>query len=153
MPYRLNVVKWQQAKNDLKFVREKVFVYERRIPPDIEFDKNDLVADHILVTDEKSCEPIATGRITQDGEISRICVVKSKRKTPIGKQIINELIKIAHKNNVNEVFINSALDAVDYFTRHNFKPKGTVYMEGGRPLQKMTCNLKDIDFKRFYLSH
>ncbi len=153
MPYRLNVVKWQQAERDLKMVRERVFVFERHIPYDVEFDKQDRVADHVLVIDDESREPVAAGRITPNGEISRICVVKSRRKSPIGRQVIEELINIAKKNNVDEVFINSSLDAVEYFARHNFQPIGNVFMEAGRPLQKMTCTLNNINFKRFYLSH
>lgn len=153
MPYRVNVVKWQHAKRQLMSVREKVFVYERRIPYDVEFDSDDSKAHHILVIDEETKEAIATGRLTDDGEISRIGVVISRRKTPIGKEIINALLNIARKNNIHEVYINSALDAVEYFARHNFLPTGSVFMEGGIPRQRMSCSLEDVDFKRFYLSH
>lgn len=153
VPYRISVVKWQQAKRQLMSVREKVFVYERRIPYDVEFDHDDRKAHHVLVIDEDTKEALATGRITKGGEISRICVVISKRKTPIGKDIITALLDIARQNNLNEVYINSALDAVEYFARHNFRPTGSVFMEGGIPRQRMTCAIQDVNFKRFYLSH
>ncbi|MEW6997199.1 GNAT family N-acetyltransferase [Colwelliaceae bacterium BS250] len=153
MPYQVNVVNWQQAKQKLKSVREKVFVYERRIPYEVEFDRNDLKAFHVLITDEINDEPIATGRITNLGEMSRICVVRSKRKSPAGKQVIDTLLDIAGKNSLKEVFINSSLDAVDYFSRHNFQTVGSVFMEAGMPRQRMTCLLQKVNFKRFYLSH
>ncbi|TRX56917.1 GNAT family N-acetyltransferase [Thalassomonas sp. M1454] len=153
MPYRVNVVNWQQAKSQLKSVREKVFVCERRIPYEVEFDRNDRRAHHVLVVDEDSKEPVATGRITNQGELSRICVVISKRKSPIGKQVIDTLLDIARKNNLKEVYINSSLDAVDYFLKHNFRTQGSVFMEAGLPRQRMVCPLQKIDFKRFYLSH
>lgn len=153
MPYRVNVVNWQQAKLQLKSVREKVFVCERRIPYEVEFDRNDRRAHHVLVVDDESQEPVATGRITNQGELSRICVVISKRKSPIGKQVIDTLLDIARKNNLKEVYINSSLDAVDYFCKHNFRPHGSVFMEAGLPRQRMVCPLQQISFKRFYLSH
>ena len=153
MSYQINVVNWQQAKNQLTAVREKVFVYECRIPRRVEFDRHDRKAYHVLVTDQQSKEPIATGRITSQGEISRICVVISKRKSPVGKEVIDTLLNIARKNNLKEVYINSSLDAVDYFAKHNFRSIGAVFMEAGLPRQRMVCSLSDVDFKRFYLSH
>ena len=153
MPYQINVVNWQQAKQQLKSVREKVFVYERRIPYEVEFDRDDRKAFHVLITDGINDEPIATGRITNLGEMSRICVVISKRKSPAGKQVIDTLLDIARKNSLKEVFINSSLDAVDYFLRHNFHTVGSVFMEAGMPRQRMTCLLQKVNFKRFYLSH
>lgn len=153
MPYQVNIVNWQQAKRQLKTVREKVFVFERRIPYNIEFDRHDLKAYHVLVIDQENQEPIATGRITDKGEISRICVVISKRKTPVGKEVIETLLRIARKNNLKEVYINSSLEAVSYFSKHNFNAIGAVFMEAGMPRQRMACSLNDVNFKRFYLSH
>ncbi|WP_371379205.1 GNAT family N-acetyltransferase [Thalassotalea aquiviva] len=153
MPYRVDVVNWQQAKKQLMTVRQKVFVYERRIPFEVEFDQFDRQAHHVLVTDEESNEPLATGRITDNGEISRICVVIPQRKSPIGKEVIKTLLQIARQRKVEEVYINSALDAVDYFTKHHFRPVGSVFMEAGIPRQRMVCNIANVDFKRFYLSH
>ncbi|MDN3651432.1 GNAT family N-acetyltransferase [Thalassotalea ponticola] len=153
MSYHISEVSWQQAKRQLKAVREKVFVCEHRIPPHVEFDSLDQEAFHVLVTDKSTKEPLATGRITKHGEISRICVVMSQRKSPIGKDVIQALLSIAHRNQLKQVFINSSLDAVDYFTRHNFISIGDVFMEAGLPRQRMCCDLVEIDFKRFYLSH
>lgn len=153
VPYQVNIVKWQQAKRQLKTVREKVFVFERRIPYNIEFDSLDRKAYHVLVIDDDNQEPIATGRITDKGELSRICVVISKRKTPAGKEVIETLLQIARNKNLKEVYINSSLQAVGYFRKHNFQPVGGVFMEAGMPRQRMACSLNEVDFKRFYLSH
>ena len=153
MPYRVNIVNWNEAKQQLKSVREKVFVCERRIPYDVEFDRHDRRAHHVLIQDEQTKEAIATGRITNQGEISRVCVVISKRKSPAGKQVIETLLSIARTNKLKEVYINSSLDAVDYFMKHQFEPVGAVFMEAGIPRQRMACQLNSVDFKRFYLSH
>ncbi|NMP15406.1 GNAT family N-acetyltransferase [Thalassotalea sp. Y01] len=153
MSYQINIVNWQDAEQQLKAVREKVFVFERRIPRNVEFDRHDRRAFHVLVVDKSTAEPIATGRITSQGEISRICVVISKRKTPVGKDVINTLLNIARRKKLKEVFINSSLDAVTYFAKHNFRPIGGVFMEAGVPRQRMICGLSDVSLKRFYLSH
>ena len=153
MVYQVNVVDWKQAKQQLKSVREKVFVYERRIPYNVEFDRHDRKAYHVLVIEQGTKEPIATGRITSQGEISRVCVLRSKRKSPVGKEVIDALLNIARNNDLSEVYINSSLDAVGYFARHGFETTGSVFMEAGMPRQRMACSLGQINFKRFYLSH
>ena len=75
MSYSVSQVAWQQAQPLLKNIREKVFICEKRIPKRIEFDRIDNTAFHILVCDDTSQQPIATGRISSSGEISRIAVL------------------------------------------------------------------------------
>ena len=155
MSYIISRVKWQQAAPLLKNIREKVFVCERRIPKKIEFDNGDRSAYHMLVCDGQ--EPIATGRITPQGEISRIAVVMGYRNKKIDKFIMRGLFSIANELSLKEVFISSPLDKVSYFTEHEFYPIGSVYMEAGMPKQRMACSidavLKNIKTAKYYLNH
>jgi len=157
MSYSISQVKWQQAAPLLKSIREKVFICERRIPKKIEFDQGDRTAYHMLVSDDKSQEPIATGRISPQGEISRIAVVMGYRNEQIDKFIMRGLFSIAEKLELKEVFISSPLEKVEYFTQHDFHPIGSVYMVAGMPKQRMTCNIdniyKHVEETKYYLSH
>lgn len=157
MSYSISQVKWQQAAPLLKNIREKVFVCERRIPKKIEFDKGDRTAYHMLVCDDKNQEPIATGRISPQGEISRIAVVMGYRSEKIDKFIMQGLFRIAEELSLQEVFISSPLEKVGYFTKHEFYPIGSVYMEAGMPKQRMVCAIseayKHADKAKYYLSH
>lgn len=151
--FSISRVQWEQAAPLLKTVRERVFVCERRIPKKIEFDKRDRHAIHILVCDDHSQEPIATGRIFPTGEISRIAVIQSFRKYQIDKLVIKTLLAIAHDLKLDEVFIYSPLEAVEYFRKHHFIPAGAVFMEAGMPRQRMVCALEAITNTKVYLSH
>ncbi len=157
MSYSISQVKWQQAAPLLKNIREKVFVCERRIPKKIEFDQDDRTAYHMLVCDDNNQEPIATGRISPQGEISRIAVVMGYRSKKVDKFIMKGLFKIARKLTLKEVFISSPLDKVDYFTHHDFYPIGSVYMEAGMPKQRMACAVSKAvahaEKTKYYLSH
>ncbi|MBU2871313.1 N-acetyltransferase [Colwellia sp. E2M01] len=156
MSYSISQVKWQQAAPLLKNIREKVFVCEKRIPKKIEFDKGDRTAYHMLVCDDKSQEPIATGRISPEGEISRIAVVMGHRSKKVDAFIMQGLFSIAHELSLEEVFISSPLEKVGYFTEYNFLPVGSVYMVAGMPKQRMVCKIieKDTSTKpeRYYLN-
>ena len=151
--FSISRVQWEQAAPLLKTVREKVFVCERRIPKRIEFDQRDHHAVHILVCDDHSQEPIATGRIFPTGEISRIAVIQNFRRYQVDKLVIKTLISIAEDLNLDEVFIYSPLEAVDYFRKHHFMPAGAVFMEAGLPRQRMVCSLAAISNTKVYLSH
>ncbi|GAA5142835.1 GNAT family N-acetyltransferase [Thalassotalea piscium] len=153
MTFSVSRVQWEQAAPLLKIIRERVFVCERRIPKQVEFDRRDHHATHILVCDDYSQEPIATGRIFSTGEISRIAVIPSFRKHKVDKLILNALLIIAKEHNLNEVFIYSPLDAVQHFRDNNFIPSGAVFMEAGMPKQRVVCSLEDITDTKVYLSH
>lgn len=157
MSYSISQVKWQQAAPLLKNIREKVFICERRIPRKVEFDKGDRTAYHMLVCDDDNQEPIATGRISPQGEISRIAVVMGHRSKKVDKFIMQGLFSIANKLSLKEVFISSPLEKVDYFTGHDFQPVGSVYMIAGMPKQRMVCDISkaaaSAHHTKYYLNH
>jgi predicted GNAT family N-acyltransferase len=157
MSYSVSRVPWQQAAPLLKDVREKVFVCERRIPKKIEFDVNDRSAFHMLVCDDSSQEPIATGRISSSGQISRIAVVMEYRQAGIDKIIMQGLFRIAEELTLDEVYIYSPLERVTYFREHHFYPVGSVFMEAGLPKQRMACAINtaraDVEQAKYYLNH
>ncbi|NQY89337.1 MAG: GNAT family N-acetyltransferase [Colwellia sp.] len=157
MSYSVSRVQWQQAAPLLKDIREKVFICERRIPKKIEFDRNDNSAFHMLVCDDNSQKPIATGRISSTGEISRIAVVMEFRQASLDKVIIQGLFRIAEELLLNEVYIYSPLESVSYFSLHHFYPVGAVFMEAGMPKQRMACAIKtalaDANQAKYYLNH
>ncbi|NQZ89484.1 MAG: GNAT family N-acetyltransferase, partial [Colwellia sp.] len=147
-------VKWEQAASLLKAVRDKVFICEWRIPRKIEFDRKDRYAFHILVCDDITQEPVATGRILSTGEISRIAVLMSFRKRNIDREVMKGLLAIAKDLKLDEVFIYSPLENVEYFRKFNFITAGAVFMEAGMPRQRMACSIENISNKTNYsLSH
>lgn len=148
MNFKVESVNWQQAETDLRSVREKVFVYEWRIPPHIEFDKKDKHAFHVLVTDDNK-DPVATGRLLLTGEISRVAVTIPARGSCACKLVFDKLKEIALKMDLDEVFINSSLEAVSYFKKHQFSPIGAVFMEAGIPRQRMTCPINKLDLDQY----
>jgi predicted GNAT family N-acyltransferase len=157
MSYSISQVKWQQAAPLLRKIREKVFICERRIPKKIEFDQGDRTAFHMLVCDDKTQEPIATGRISPNGEISRIAVVMGYRAAKLDKFIMQGLFSIAQELSLKEVFISSPLEKVSYFTEYEFCPIGAVYMEAGNPKQRMACSIikatEHANRTKYYLNH
>lgn len=153
MHYSVSRVPWEHAAPLLKTVRERVFICEHRIPKKIEFDRKDRKAIHMLVCCDASQEPVATGRILPSGEIGRIAVVKEHRKQQLDLLVLKGLIKAAKEIGLDEVYIHSPLEDVNYFASNNFFIVGSVFMEAGLPKQQMACSIDDVKAKKCYLSH
>jgi len=144
MSFSVSRVKWEQASSLLRDVREKVFICEWRIPRKIEFDRKDHYAFHVLVCDDITQEPVATGRILSTGEISRIAVLMSFRKRNVDRDVMKGLLAIAKDLKLDEVFMYSPLEDVEYFKEFNFISAGAVFMEAGMPRQRMSCSVENI---------
>jgi predicted GNAT family N-acyltransferase len=153
MSFSISRVQWEKASPLLKNVREKVFICEWRIPKNVEFDKKDRHAFHLLVCDDITQEPIATGRILATGEISRIAVLMAYRKDQVDHKVMQGLLKIAKELCLDEVFIYSPLENVEYFRKFNFISAGAVFMEAGMPRQRMQCSLVEMENAKYYLTH
>ena len=123
----------------IKSVREKVFVCEYHIPPEVEFDQKDTRCKHILIQDEQTT--IATGRISPKGKIGRIAVLKKYRNTEVPKQVVNSLLNIAKDSGLTNITIDSDLHNVHEFQQQGFKTVGSVFMESGIAKQTLVCDI------------
>ena len=122
-------------------LRFEVFVEEQNVPPEIECDKYDKIATHVVAIDEKSGECIGCGRLViKDGiaKIGRVAVKKSYRRKGYGKKICLKLISIARKANIKDIRLNSQLEVVGFYKKLGFKEYGNIFME---------ANIKHIAMK------
>ncbi|RDV26177.1 GNAT family N-acetyltransferase [Alteromonas aestuariivivens] len=138
MAFQVENVDWMRGKNRLTQLRERVFVLEWRLPREAEFDEHDVSAFHVLISNEHN-EPIATGRLTQDGEIGRIAVRRAYRSSHLYQMLFSALVGIAKFKGIAVVQVNCDLDSVDYHSKLGFTPAGPVFMEAGIPRQRMAC--------------
>ncbi|WP_241264019.1 GNAT family N-acetyltransferase [Bowmanella dokdonensis] len=145
-------VDWTSAKDKLTKLREKVFVYEWRIPKEVEFDRQDTAAYHILLLDEAGAE-IATGRLTPEGEIGRIAVLNSCRKPEVYQQLFAALLAIAEQQGMQTVSVQCELEGVNYYQQQGFRPVGAVYMDAGIPRQRMSCSIKQFSLPKVEFTH
>ncbi|NVK25305.1 MAG: GNAT family N-acetyltransferase [Gammaproteobacteria bacterium] len=139
MGYKTHKVDWNNKQKEIMQIREKVFICEYRIPPDIEFDHKDKRCKHVLITDEK--QVIATGRISTKGKISRIAVLQNYRNTEAPSQVINTLLNIAKERGLTSVALDTELHQVSTFQQQGFQTVSPVFMDSGIPKQTMACDI------------
>ena len=104
---------WKTSQNELKQIRETVFILEQQVPVELEWDNEDAESIHLLAVhcDGKSCdEPIAAGRIiisSQQAQIGRMAVLKNWRHQGIGSDLLQQALLICKHNKVQQVFIHA----------------------------------------------
>ncbi len=141
MNYKSDKVTWTSSSSEIKSVREQVFVYEYQFSEEQEFDGHDDQSEHILVRD-KLGKAIATGRLSNDGKISRVAVLMKHRKKEVGKKVIEGLLTIARDKGLKRVYFDALLDDVNRYRRQGFIPVGNVYMDAGIAKQPLMCSIK-----------
>lgn len=140
MTFRIENVDWMRGRDRLEKLREHVFVLEWRLPREAEFDEHDDSAFHVLIIGPDDA-PVATGRLTQQGEIGRVAVKRQYRSLRMYKRLFKALVDLAKRNNVPMVQVCCDLDSVNYHEKLGFTPDGPVFMEAGIPRQKMACDV------------
>lgn len=152
MSFTFKQVTWREKRNELKQVREKVFVYEYHIPKDVEFDKCDLICQHLLGFDHQG-NSIATARITQQGEIGRVAVLQAYRTHEFYNLMFEQIALCAKELGAEELSFNCNIVEKEKFKRCGYAEQGNVFMEAGIARQRLSCPLSRFDPKPFTLVH
>ncbi|MFC6439983.1 GNAT family N-acetyltransferase [Bowmanella sp. JS7-9] len=152
MPLRVKHVNWQHHCHEVKTLREKVFVIEWRIPQNIEFDRSDDSAYHVVVeSDDK--QAVATGRLTPEGELGRIAVRREWRKREVYDTLVSALLDIARSQKIESICVQCDIDAVPRYQELGFTPVGPAYMDAGIPRRKMACPVQQCQLAHIEFMH
>ena len=139
--FRIEVVDYTQARDELRAVRESVFVQEQQVPPDEEWDALDPLCRHVLARDEAG-NPIGTGRLTPERKIGRMAVLPPWRGKGVGDALLSALMAQAWEMGWPTISLNAQVSAEPFYARHGFVPFGPGFEEAGIQHQAMRRNLK-----------
>lgn len=140
--YFIEVADWTVDADALKAVRTEVFIDEQQIPEREEWDADDPGADHALAR-TRDGTPIATGRLTPDGRIGRMAVVKAWRGQGVGAAILRHLIERAAAHGMRRLSLSSQRHAVPFYAAAGFVATGAEYIECDIPHQRMQLELPE----------
>jgi predicted GNAT family N-acyltransferase len=121
---------------DLRRVRETVFVVELNVPIELEWDALDPVSLHVLARDSEN-QPIGTGRLAPERKIGRLAVLREWRGRGVGEALLIALIDAARLQRFPDVELNAQSDAVGFYKKFGFEPVGEEYEEIGIRHQTM----------------
>jgi predicted GNAT family N-acyltransferase len=141
--YRIEPADFHADKNDLRTVRDAVFVTEQNIPVEIEWDELDRHSMHLIARDSEH-NPIGTGRLTPERKIGRMAVLRAWRGQGVGKSLMAALLNEAQKRGWPEVSLNAQLPVVGFYEQFGFVKEGEIFIEAGIPHQSMRLRLQPL---------
>jgi len=121
-------------------IREVVFIEEQHVPEGIERDAEDATAFHVLAFSEGHA--IGTGRLVtlakappelpgRWGQIGRMAVLQSHRRSGVGALILAELEAEALRQHMRGIRMHAQLFALSFYRRHGYTAVGPVFIEAG----------------------
>ena len=123
-------------------LRHEVFVVEQGYTAEGEVDALDAQSLHLLAHDDDT--PIATARVYIDegtAKIGRVCVLKERRGTGLGAELIHAAVALAASQNASRAILGAQAHAVGFYAKLGFAPYGDVYDDEGEPHQMMERTL------------
>jgi len=132
---------WQLAPASLLDIRRRVFTEEQKVPPELEWDDTDEIADHYLAFDGNN-QPIATARLfptlEEIGHIGRMAVLPEHRGKSIGKALLRHLMAES-VGRYSKLALSSQQHATGLYLGSGFHICSEVYQEAGIPHLSMRC--------------
>jgi len=131
---------WADLADTAHPLRRAVFVEEQGIDPEIEADAADTQALHAVATNRFGM-PVGTGRAVLDGQggarIGRMAVLASVRGAGVGAATLSALVEGCQRRGASNILLHAQRDAVQFYSRHGFVPRGQPFEEAGIEHQEM----------------
>lgn len=138
--FRVEHIDYTAGLDDLRQVRETVFVQEQQVPIEEEWDALDPLCHHVIARDDAG-HPIGTGRLTPERKIGRMAVLRDWRGRGVGDALLLALIQAARQQQWPEVSLHAQVSAEAFYARHGFVPYGERFREAGIEHQSMRRRL------------
>ncbi len=132
----------EQEKRAVYALRFDVFVNEQKVPPEIELDEEDEKALHIIAED--SGVTVGCARLILhegEGHVGRLAVKRSYRGQGVGTEICRFVIDYCKKHGYRKIWLNSQIQAVDFYEKLGFEKEGDLFIEAGIEHIKMEINV------------
>ena len=121
-------------------VREEVFIREQNVPQELELDDDDPRSLHVLARVADGT-PIGSGRLTPEGRIGRMAILKRHRASGVGSALLRLLVEQARSRGMAEVQLAAQVEAVPFYLKHGFEISGEDFMDAGIPHRPMRMAL------------
>jgi predicted GNAT family N-acyltransferase len=145
LPIALQIhwVEYAQAQAQIRQIRDRVFVQEQQIAPELEFDGEDETAEHSLALYARSA--IATLRLrpytANTVKLERLAVLPEFRGQGIGQALTSSAIARARQQNYQHMVLHAQTYIAELYRKLGFSIVGEPFLEAQIPHIKMVRSL------------
>jgi len=138
---KVEIVKWIDGHTQLKNIREKVFIQEQKVMPELEWDGMDEKAIHFLVFNDNAAIGCARAIVIKDHmQLGRMAVLKEYRGQGIGSALIEKAMTTAKLNQLSAIYISAQCHAIDFYKKFGFEVTSDIYLDAEIPHRDMTLD-------------
>lgn len=134
--FTVREARWEEAPEQLRAIRECVFIREQGVPEDMEWDGLDAECIHLLAETEQG-DAIGTVRLLADGHLGRMAVLKEWRGKGVGSALLLRTIELARDMGLRRVVLNAQTTALGFYEKAGFTASGGEFMDAGIPHYRM----------------
>jgi predicted GNAT family N-acyltransferase len=135
---KVEIVKWIDGYAPLSMIREKVFIEEQKVTPQLEWDGRDEEAIHFLAyQDEKAIGCARAFVIENHMQLGRMAVLKEYRNKGIGGTLIEKAVITAKLNQLSAINISAQCHAIDFYKKFGFEVISDIYLDADIPHRDM----------------
>ncbi|MGB0930470.1 MAG: GNAT family N-acetyltransferase [Chitinophagales bacterium] len=120
-------------------LRLEVFVWEQRVPIEMEVDEYDRRCNHLVVLDSQQ-RVVGTLRLVKHGEdvkMGRFVIRKSHRRRGLGTWMMQAVLKIAKQKGYKQMLIEAQTYVVSFYENLGFEATSGEFMDAGIPHKRM----------------
>lgn len=154
MNARIRKYSWQLAPASIKDIRQTVFIDEQQVPPELEWDATDEIADHYLMVLPDNT-PIGVARVFSTlGEVAhigRMAIVPALRGQGHGQHLLRYLMAEAGAESgtePGELRLSAQEHAVPFYQASGFHLCSDAYDDAGIPHFDMRCFAPELVLER-----
>jgi predicted GNAT family N-acyltransferase len=125
----IQIVDWHDRQEALKAIRKSVFIDEQHVPEELEWDDRDTECTQFLLTADSV--PVATARLTPEGQIGRMAVLKDFRGKGFGSRLLAAVVEQAKHAGHKQVFLHAQVSVIEFYQAHGFTAYGDLFIDAG----------------------
>lgn len=126
----------EQSGDDIRRIRQTVFVEEQGIDPTLEWDSLDALASFVIAT-HNTAGPVGTARFFNSGKIGRMAVLKDWRNQGIGRDMLAKIVEQTRAAGNTTLHLSAQQSAIPFYEKNGFCCQGDTYYEAGILHQNM----------------
>lgn len=131
----VRVADWETEQQTIKHLRRTVFIEEQGVPEELEWDGRDAECTQWLATLET--DVAGTTRLTPEGQIGRMAVLKPYRHKGIASALLQAAIDHADHAGMHRVFLHSQVEVIGLYEKFGFTSEGGIFLDAGIKHQAM----------------
>jgi predicted GNAT family N-acyltransferase len=119
-------------------IRMRVFVREQGVPGEIELDRDDQRAIHLLAF--AGPRAVGTARVVWhhgSAKIGRMAVLKGYRGLGFGKKLLKRATETAKRRGAKSIYLHAQVPVIGFYESMGFRCVGPIFDEAGIPHRKM----------------